>query len=91
VETLFKTLLSSPQVKQVAAFIKARLGRDLEPFDLWYDGFKSRGSIPEEQLTAITSKKYPNAAAVEADLPNILIKLGWKPEKARQIASLVNR
>jgi hypothetical protein len=89
VETLFKTLLSSPQVKQVAAFIKARLGRDLEPFDLWYDGFKSRGSIPEEQLTAITSKKYPNAAAVEADLPNILIKLGWKPEKARQIASLV--
>jgi hypothetical protein len=76
-------------VKQVAAFIKARLGRDLEPFDLWYDGFKSRGSIPEEQLTAITSKKYPNTAAVEADLPNILIKLGWKPEKARQITSLV--
>jgi hypothetical protein len=89
VETLFKTLLSSPEVKQVAAFIKARLHRDLEPFDLWYDGFKSRGGIPEEQLSAITSKKYPNAAAVEADLPNILIKLGWKPEKARQITSLI--
>ncbi|MDK2838131.1 MAG: hypothetical protein PWR15_1200, partial [Bacteroidota bacterium] len=55
----------------------------------WYNGFESRGGIPEEQLSAITSKKYPNAAAVEADLPNILIKLGWKPEKARQIASLV--
>jgi hypothetical protein len=89
VETLFKTLLSSPQVKEVAAFIKARLQRDLEPFDLWYDGFKRRGGIPEEKLTAITSKKYPNAAAVEADLPNILIKLGWNPEKARQITSLV--
>ena len=89
VETLFKALLSSPRVKEVAAFIKTRLHRDLEPFDLWYDGFKSRGDIPEEQLSAITSKKYPNAAAVEADLPNILIKLGWKPEKARQITSLI--
>ncbi|HRU13973.1 MAG TPA: hypothetical protein P5020_09095, partial [Dysgonamonadaceae bacterium] len=89
VENLFKTLLSSPQVKQVAAFIKTRLGRELEPFDLWYDGFKARGGIPEEQLSAITSKKYPIAAAVESDLPNILIKLGWKPEEARQITSLV--
>ena len=89
VETLFKNLLSSPQVKEVAAFIEARLGRKLEPFDIWYNGFKSRGGVPEEQLTAITSKKYPNPQALEADLPNILVKLGWKPEKAKQISSLI--
>lgn len=89
VETLFKELLSSPQVKEVAAFIEARLGRKLEPFDIWYNGFKARGGIPEDQLTAITSKKYPNPKALEADLPNILTKLGWTPEKAREISSLI--
>lgn len=86
---LFTRFVSSPQVKEVAAFIESKLGRKLEPFDIWYNGFKSREAIPEDQLTAITSKKYPNAAAVEADLPNILVKLGWKPDKAREIASLV--
>ncbi|KAF5034959.1 hypothetical protein DSECCO2_590670 [anaerobic digester metagenome] len=77
VEQLFIDFVSSAQVKEVAKFIKARLGRELQPFDIWYNGFKSRGGVPEEQLTAITSKKYPNASALEADLPNILIKLGW--------------
>ena len=89
VETLFKSLLSSPQVKDVAAFIESCLGRKLEPFDIWYNGFKSRGGIPEEQSTVITSKKYPNAGAVKADLPNMLVKLGWLPEKANAISSLV--
>lgn len=89
VENLFKSLLSSQQVKEVAAYIKSRLGRDLQPFDIWYNGFKAKGEISEDELTKITSAKYPTPLAVEKDLPNILIKLGWKPEKARQIASLV--
>lgn len=89
IENLFKSLLSSQQVKEVAAYIKSRLGRDLQPFDIWYNGFKAKGEISEDELTKITSAKYPTPLAVEKDLPNILIKLGWKPEKARQIASQV--
>ena len=89
VEKLFTDLLSSPIVKEVAAFIESRLGRSLEPFDIWYNGFKSGEGISEEKLNAVTSKKYPNAAAVEADLPRILRDLGWTPEKAKQITSLV--
>ena len=89
VEKLFTDLLSSPMVKEVAAFIESRLGRSLEPFDIWYNGFKSRGGVPEEELTAITSRKYPNAAAVEADLPRMLRDLGWTQEKAKQITSLI--
>ncbi|GAP42137.1 hypothetical protein TBC1_11266 [Lentimicrobium saccharophilum] len=90
VERLFTEFVSSPQVKEVAAFISQRLGRPLEPFDIWYNGFKSRGGLPEEQLTAITSKKYPDPKALQADLPNILVKLGWPQEKARQITSLIS-
>lgn len=89
VEALFVGLLSSPQVKEVAAFIASRLGRELEPFDIWYNGFKGGEGIPEEQLTALTSRKYPDAKALEKDLPNILVKLGWNPEKAKEITSLI--
>lgn len=89
VEELFKGLLSSPQVKEVAAFIESRLGRELEPFDIWYNGFSSGEALSEDKLTAITSAKYPNAETLEKDLPNILVKLGWSPEKANEISSLV--
>jgi hypothetical protein len=89
VEELFKGLISSSQVKKVAAFIEARLGRKLEPFDIWYNGFSSGETVSEDRLTAITSAKYPNAEALEKDLPNILVKLGWSTEKARQISLLV--
>lgn len=89
VKMLFEKFVSSPQVKEVAALIEKSLGRKLEPFDIWYNGFKGRGGISEDQLTAITTAKYPDEKAVKADLPNILVKLGWKPEKAKQISSLI--
>ncbi len=89
VEELFVGLVSSPQVRKAAAFIEKRLQRKLEPFDIWYNGFSAGEGINEDELTAITSLKYPNAAALEADLPNILIKLGWTPEKAKEICSLI--
>ena len=89
VEALFKGLLSSPEVKKVAALIQKKLGRKLRPYDIWYNGFKSKPDISEEELNRITSKKYPDPKALEADLPNILMKLGWNEAKARQIAALV--
>ena len=90
VQKLFNEFLSAPQVQEVAAIIKKRLGRDLSPWDIWYDGFKARSSINEESLNAITQKKYPNPAAFEADLGNMLIKLGFTKEKAEFIASRIS-
>jgi len=89
VEKLFTEFLSSPQVAEVATIIKKRLGRDLQPWDIWYDGFKARSSINEESLNAITQKKYPNAKALEADLANLLLKLGFTKEKAEFLASRI--
>jgi hypothetical protein len=89
VEKLFTEFLGSPQVAEVAAIIKNRLGRDLQPWDIWYDGFKARSSINEESLNAITQKKYPNAKALEADLGNLLLKLGFTKEKAEFLASRI--
>jgi hypothetical protein len=60
VEDLFKQFISSPVAKEVGALIKKRLGRDLQPFDIWYDGFKARSTISQDDLSAKTKAKYPN-------------------------------
>jgi hypothetical protein len=89
VETLFRTYLASPEVAKVGTIIKKRLGRDLEPFDIWYDGFKTRTAIPAEVLDKSTRTKYPDPEAVQSDLPNILVKLGFERQRANEICSRI--
>ncbi len=69
--------------------IRERLGRDLRPYDIWYNGFKSQGTISEDLLTAKTSALYPNPAAFQAGMPSMLKKLGWSPERADWIADKI--
>jgi hypothetical protein len=90
VEKMFVDYCSNPVFKEIGEIIKARLGRELEPFDIWYDGFKSRSLLNQDELTKITSIKYPNPKALEADIPNILTKLGFKTDKAKEIASRIS-
>ena len=87
IESLFTQLIQSEEIKQVAAIIRERLGRDLRPYDIWYDGFKSRSSISEDVLTAETQKRYPYAKAFEKDMPRMLMDLGFASDKAKEIAS----
>lgn len=89
VEALFNEFLSSPQVKEVAALIKQRLGRDLQPYDIWYDGFKARSSISGVLLDAKTQQRYPDAKAFEADMPRMLTQLGWDKQRADFLASKI--
>jgi hypothetical protein len=89
VEKLFTEFVSAPLVKDVAAFISNRLGRPLEPFDIWYNGFKAAGGIPEDQLSEITRKKYPSTEAVRQDIPRILKQLGWSDSDASRISALI--
>jgi hypothetical protein len=87
VEKLFTEFCSTPEVKQVGELISKRLGRPLQPFDIWYDGFKARSSMDQDMLDKKTRSKYPDVAAFEKDIPNILTKLGFKPDIAKEIAS----
>jgi hypothetical protein len=90
VEELFVNFISSPVVKKVGALIQTRLGRKLEAFDIWYDGFKARSGINEDELNKITRRKYPNTAAFKADIPNMLRKLGFDDKKADFITSKID-
>jgi hypothetical protein len=89
VESLFETYLSSPRLIALGRIIRERLGRDLKPYDIWYNGFKSQGTISEDILSAKTSKLYPNPAAIKAGMPSMLRKLGWSPERAVYISDKI--
>lgn len=80
VEELFVKLVSSETAKKVSELIKKRLGRNLEPYDIWYDGFKARSTMSQDELDKITKSRYPNTEAFQRELPVILSKLGFSKE-----------
>lgn len=77
VEQLLIDVVSAPILKDIGKLIERRLGRDLKPFDIWYDGFKQRAHLDADMLDSLTRSRYPNAAAFEADMPRILAELGF--------------
>jgi len=87
VKSMFEQILSSKLVSKVAGIIESRLGRPLEPFDIWYNGFRPRGTVTEAQLDEITSKKYPTADAYKNDIPSLLMKLGFTKERSEYLAN----
>lgn len=89
IESLFINLISSKEVVEVAKLIEKRLGRALRPYDIWYDGFKSRSTMPEERLTKITKERYPSTEAFAADIPRMLQSLGFSADYSRCIADKI--
>jgi hypothetical protein len=86
-KAMLERVLTSPLVAQTAQLIQSRLGRPLEPFDIWYNGFRPGSQYTEAQLDEIVAKKYPTAEAYQKDIPNLLIKLGFSPDRAQYVAA----
>jgi len=86
VRSTFEAVLSSPHVRRTARLVEQRLGRPLEPFDIWYDGFTARGSYDQDELDRVVADRYPDADAFRADIPRILEELDFPPETARYLA-----
>ncbi len=89
IKALLEEVLKSPLVPKIAAEIEAKVGRKLEPTDLWYNGFVPRGAIAEEKLDGITRKKYPTADAFAKDIPRILKDLGFPADRAQYLADRI--
>ncbi len=89
VKEMFVSVLKSAHFSAVADLIRKNLGRDLEPFDIWYNGFKPRTKYSEEQLNKIVSEKYPDAAAFKKDIPRMLRELGFTKDRISEIAPLI--
>ncbi len=84
VRKILTDILDSPLSTQVAAEIHTKLGRPLEPQDLWYS-FAEKGAS-EADLDKLTRAKYPTADAFAADIPRILRDLGFTPARATYLA-----
>ena len=89
VEQILDEFLTSPELADVGMIVRRQLGRPIEAFDIWYDGFKQRSKLDEEKLSQMTRQMYPDAPALEAGLPEILMKLGFAPKRARELASKI--
>lgn len=77
VRQLFVDVLTAPELKQTARLISKRLGRELEPFDIWYNQFRAKSQYTEAELDKITQVKFPTAESFKMQLPEILMKLGF--------------
>ena len=89
VEAMFTGLLEAPEGKAVADMLRMKLGRDLEPFDIWYNGFKGRAGIRESELDRAVADRYKSTSDFEKDIANILVKLGFARETAEFVAARV--
>lgn len=89
VEGMFELLLNSPLLGRVAGLIEKNLGRPLEPFDVWYNGFRAGGESTEQELDKICKSRYPTAEAYERDMPRMLTALGFSEERADFLAGKI--
>src|SRR5438445_8660540 len=55
VRAMLEQVVTSPLVSQVAKLIQSRLKRPLEPFDIWYSGFRPGSQYTEAQLDQIVA------------------------------------
>ena len=86
---LLESVLKAPQAREVGALISTRLGRPLEPFDIWYTGFKPKGAADEQTLDKMLRQRYPTIQDFQKDLPQILGKLGFAKDTAGFLADRI--
>jgi len=86
IKEILTQVVASPLVADVAKLIEKRLGRKLQPYDIWYNGFRVKSKYSEAELDKIVSQKYPDAEAFKNDMPKMLEKLGFSRENAEYLA-----
>ena len=75
VERLLVDLLAAPVRRDLAALLSSRLGRPLEAHDIYFDDlFETR---PAQALDAAVRARFPDEAAFEQALPEVLRGLGF--------------
>jgi len=87
VRAMLEEVVSSPMVGRVAALIEERLGRPLEPYDIWYSGFRDGGATLGSELDARVGSRYPDAGAFQREIPSMLLTLGFPAGRTRAIAA----
>ena len=80
VEKLMVDLLESPVRRDIAAFMTKKLGRTLEPFDVYFDDIVE--AKPATELNAAVKARFTDVKDFERKLPTVLRELGFSAEDA---------
>ena len=80
VEKLMTDLLDAPVRKDLAAFMSKRLGRALEPFDIYFDDIAE--AKPATEMNAAVKSRFAHVKELEAKLPTVLRELGFSDQDA---------
>ncbi len=80
VERLLVELLEHPVRTKLAAFLMKKLGRTLEPFDIYFDDIAE--ARPGAELDEAVTARFPDEKAFERALPEVLRGLGYSAADA---------
>jgi hypothetical protein len=89
VVSLLESVVGAAEKKEVAALIEKKIGRKLEPFDIWYMGFGNSEDLDMDALDQMLSEKYPTPMSFQQDLPNILERIGFQKFEAEFLGNHV--
>ena len=89
VEGILTSILSSPLIGRIAHYVESRLGRSIQPFDMYFKRFQPEDSMDVERLDTLVRSRYPAREALQADLSNILRQLGWDEPEAERISGRI--
>ncbi|NUN47395.1 MAG: hypothetical protein HUU15_01030 [Candidatus Brocadiae bacterium] len=80
-------ILSAPVAARVAQFVGQRLGRPLEPHDIYFKSFQAGAKKPP--LGYDIRKRYPTAESLTRAIPGILVRLGFAKARAAWIGERI--
>jgi hypothetical protein len=89
VERVLIEMLTSPQALQVGQWIEEKLGRKLQPYDLFYDGFTAGAQRSMAAIDQRLAKKYPDVGAFAKDMPKILQQIGFPQKVAEAVTRTI--
>jgi len=85
---LLTDIVSSPLAERVAQLLERKLRRPMEPFDIYYRDFSPQ-PVGKAAPGVDVRKRYPSSQALGDAIADILVRLGWKRDRARWIQSKI--
>jgi hypothetical protein len=80
-------ILSAPVAEKVALFVEQKLGRPIEPHDLYFRSFQA--GAKKAPLSFDIGKRYPDAESLTSAIPEILGRLGFAKQRAKWIGARI--
>ncbi len=87
VVNILESILSAPVLGKIARVLEGKLGRPIEAHDIYFKQFEA--GARKAPLSFDIRKRYPDAKALNAAIPGVLVRLGFSARRAKWIAERI--